>query len=72
MPARELCLEDANRAWWVHTQVWLALQKVVIMGTGAFALEAMEAADRSNAEHITLVSRPRNKCAYVVLYAGFL
>ena len=34
------------------------------MGTGSFALEAMEAAGRSGAEHITLVSRPRQRYAY--------
>lgn len=37
------------------------LQNVVIMGTGSFALEAMEAAGRNNAKHITLVSRPRKR-----------
>lgn len=37
------------------------LQRVVIMGTGSFALEAMEAAGRNNAAHITLVSRPRKR-----------
>ena len=31
------------------------------MGTGSFALEAMEAAGRNNAKHITLVSRPRKR-----------
>lgn len=36
-------------------------QNVVIMGTGSFALEAMEAAGRNNAKHITLVSRPRKR-----------
>jgi hypothetical protein len=40
------------------------LQRVVIMGTGSFALEAMEAAGRSGAEHITLVSRPRQRWVY--------
>lgn len=38
-----------------------AVQRVVIMGTGSFALEAMEAAGRNNAKHITLVSRPRKR-----------
>lgn len=37
------------------------MQNVVIMGTGSFALEAMEAAGRNNAKHITLVSRPRKR-----------
>lgn len=36
-------------------------KNVVIMGTGSFALEAMEAAGRNNAKHITLVSRPRKR-----------
>ncbi len=39
------------------------LQNVVILGTGSFALEAMEAAGRNNAKHITLVSRPRKRWA---------
>lgn len=33
------------------------------MGTGSFALEAAEAAGRGNAQSITLVSRPRHRCA---------
>lgn len=32
---------------------------VVILGSGSFAAEALEAAERSNAEHITVVGRPR-------------
>ena len=46
-----------------HTQppAPLTMQNVVIMGTGSFALEAMEAAGRNNAKHITLVSRPRKR-----------
>ena len=36
-------------------------QDVVILGTGAFALEAMEAADRGDARSITLVARPRDR-----------
>ncbi|CAK0786243.1 hypothetical protein CVIRNUC_009456 [Coccomyxa viridis] len=34
---------------------------VVILGTGAFALEAMEAADRGDARSITLIARPRDR-----------
>lgn len=34
-------------------------KQVVILGSGAFAAEALEAADRQGAEHITVVSRPR-------------
>ena len=37
----------------------LAGKKVVIMGSGSFAAEALEAAERSGAEHITIVGRPR-------------
>ena len=36
-------------------------QRVVIMGTGSFALEAMEAAGRNNAAKIYLISRPRKR-----------
>ena len=36
-------------------------QDVVILGTGAFALEAMEAADRGDARSITLIARPRDR-----------
>ena len=36
-------------------------QDVVILGTGAFALEAMEAADRGSARSITLIARPRDR-----------
>lgn len=39
---------------WVH-------QDVVILGTGAFALEAMEAAHRARARSITLMTRPRDR-----------
>jgi NADPH-dependent 2,4-dienoyl-CoA reductase/sulfur reductase-like enzyme len=38
--------------------VW---QEVVIIGSGAFACEAMEAASRNGARHITLISRPRTR-----------
>ena len=34
-------------------------KRVVILGTGSFAAEALEAADRSGAEHITVIGRPR-------------
>ena len=34
-------------------------KRVVIMGSGSFAAEAMEAAERSGAEHITIVGRSR-------------
>ncbi|KAK9828833.1 hypothetical protein WJX72_002308 [[Myrmecia] bisecta] len=34
---------------------------VVIIGSGAFACEAMEAANRNNARHITMISRPRKR-----------
>ena len=36
-------------------------QDVVILGTGAFALEAMETADRSDARSVTLIARPRDR-----------
>lgn len=37
------------------------LQDVVILGSGAFGLEAMEAASRSRARYITLVTRDRDR-----------
>ena len=37
------------------------LQDVLILGTGAFALEAMEAAHRGEARNITLVGRTRDR-----------
>ena len=37
------------------------VQDVVILGTGAFALEAMEAANRAGAISITLITRPRDR-----------
>ena len=37
------------------------VQDVVILGSGAFGLEAMEAAHRSNARSITLVTRDRDR-----------
>ncbi len=46
----------------LHRLNAVQMQNVVIMGTGSFALEAMEAAGRNNAKHITLVSRPRKRC----------
>ena len=36
-------------------------QDVFILGTGAFALEAMEAAHRARARSITLITRPRDR-----------
>jgi cation diffusion facilitator CzcD-associated flavoprotein CzcO len=36
-------------------------KRVVIMGSGSFGAEALEAAERSNAEHITVVGRPRHR-----------
>ncbi|KAL4457342.1 hypothetical protein ABPG75_012207 [Micractinium tetrahymenae] len=36
-------------------------KEVVIMGTGAFALEAAEVAARRGAKHVTLISRPRTR-----------
>lgn len=36
-------------------------KNVVIIGSGSFAAEAMEAAERSNAAHITIVGRPRHR-----------
>ncbi|KAL4419583.1 hypothetical protein ABPG77_004832 [Micractinium sp. CCAP 211/92] len=36
-------------------------KEVVVMGTGAFALEAAEAAARRGAKHVTLISRPRTR-----------
>lgn len=41
----------------------MLVQDVVILGTGAFALEAMEAAHRARAQSITLLTRPRNRCS---------
>ena len=38
-------------------------QDVVILGTGAFALEAMEAAHRARAKSITLITRARDRCS---------
>ena len=40
-------------------------QDVVILGTGAFALEAMEAAHRAHARSITLITRARDRCSTV-------
>lgn len=34
-------------------------KQVVILGSGSFAAEALEAAERSGADHITIVGRPR-------------
>ena len=39
------------------------MQDVVILGSGAFGLEAMEAAQRSGAKSITLVTRDRDRSA---------
>ena len=38
------------------------MQDVVILGTGAFGLEAMEAANRAGARTIALITRPRDRC----------
>lgn len=34
-------------------------KRIVILGSGSFAAEAMETADRLGAEHITIIGRPR-------------
>ena len=52
-------------------------QDVVILGTGAFALEAMEAAHRAHARSITLITRARDRCstvprACICLYTFFV
>ena len=44
-----------------HTWLTSAPQDVLILGTGAFALEAMEAAHRGEARNITLVGRNRDR-----------
>ena len=36
-------------------------KNVVIVGSGSFAAEALEAAERSGAQHITVVGRPRHR-----------
>ena len=43
------------------------VQDVVILGSGAFACEAMEAAVANNAAHVTLVSRERRRCGCVIV-----
>ena len=45
-------------------------QDVVILGTGAFALEAMEAAHRGQARNITLLSSPRDRRAHSDAWIG--
>jgi threonine dehydrogenase-like Zn-dependent dehydrogenase len=42
------------------------VQDVVILGTGAFALEAMEAAHRAGARAITLLTRKRDRSALFI------
>lgn len=42
--------------------VLMATQDVVILGSGAFACEAMEAAVANNAASVTLVTRERRRC----------
>ncbi len=39
-------------------------QVVVVLGTGAFACEAMEACLRKGAKHVYLLSRERTRCVY--------
>ena len=41
--------------------VWLWGQEVVIIGSGAFACEAMEAAAKAGAKKITMVTRERKR-----------
>ena len=38
------------------------MQNVVVLGSGAFACEAMEAALASNAQHVTIICRDRKRC----------
>ena len=48
-----------------HTRIHCGRkQDIVILGTGAFALEAMEAAHRGQARNITLLSSPRDRRAH--------
>lgn len=37
------------------------MQEVVVLGSGAFACEAMEAAIANNAKHVTMVCRDRKR-----------
>ena len=37
------------------------VQNVVVLGSGAFACEAMEAALASNAKHVTMICRDRKR-----------
>lgn len=46
------------------------LQDVVILGSGAFGLEAMEAAQRAGAKSITLVTRDRDRWALLLVNQG--
>ena len=43
-------------------------QDVVILGSGAFACEAMEEAVANNARSVTLVARERRRCCGPQLY----
>lgn len=45
----------------VTDEIVHAMQHVVILGTGAFGLEALEAADRAGAKSITMISRERDR-----------
>lgn len=45
----------------VHDVSEVALQEVVVLGSGAFACEAMEAALASGAKHVTMVCRNRKR-----------
>ena len=61
-PARRAPAWEAAAAASSAPDSWRA-QRVVILGSGAFGLEAMEAANRAGAASITLVMRRRDRCA---------
>jgi len=39
----------------------MTVQDVVVLGSGAFACEAMEAALNNNAKHVTIICRDRKR-----------
>ena len=41
--------------------VQMTVQDVVVLGSGAFACEAMEAALNNNAKHVTIICRDRKR-----------
>jgi signal-transduction protein with cAMP-binding, CBS, and nucleotidyltransferase domain len=53
-----ICLDDKEK---MSSRFHVMWQEVIVLGSGAFACEAMDAAIANNAKHVTMVCRDRKR-----------